>query len=131
MSSNSESPSKNFAWWAVTRRTSQTIELSKLGGGPLRKDGRLPGTIRYFQNGFISSMSHKISLDPYQPPSFGSRKVYTLVQEMFTHWLEVTGYSHYHVMQVHAHTLNFEMLEFTLRQFGLPRVKLNWVLVSY
>ena len=26
---------KNFAWWAVTRRTSQTAELSKLGGWAL------------------------------------------------------------------------------------------------
>ena len=46
----------------------------------------------YFQNDFISNMSHKISLDPYQLPSFG------------------TGYSHHHEMQVHAHKLNYEML---------------------
>ena len=31
-----ESPRKSFTWWAVTRRTSKTPELSKLGGGPLR-----------------------------------------------------------------------------------------------
>ena len=40
-----ESPHKNFAWWAVTRRTSPTTELWKLGGGPLLRDGCLHGTI--------------------------------------------------------------------------------------
>ena len=38
-----ESPHKNFAWWAVTWRTSQTTELSKLGGGPLLGGGSLLG----------------------------------------------------------------------------------------
>ena len=49
-----ESPRKNFSWWAVTRRTSQTTELSKLGGGPLFKDGHLHGTIRYLQNCYVA-----------------------------------------------------------------------------
>ena len=45
--SSHQCPRKNFAWWAVTRRTSQSIELSKLGGGPLLGDGHLHGAIRY------------------------------------------------------------------------------------
>ena len=43
-----ESPRKNFAWWAVTRRTEdltnhRTVKIG--GGGPLRGDERLHGTI--------------------------------------------------------------------------------------
>jgi len=33
---------KNLAWWAVTRRTSKTTELSKLDGGGLCGDECLP-----------------------------------------------------------------------------------------
>ena len=44
-------------------------------------------------------MNNKISFILYQPPSFGSKRL-----------IKVTGYSHDHVIQVHAHTLNFEML---------------------
>ena len=42
-----DSPRKNLAWWAVTRRTSK---LSKLGGGHLCEDGCLPGTIQYYSS---------------------------------------------------------------------------------
>ena len=36
-----------IAWWAVTRRTTQTTETAKIGGGRLIGCGRLLGTLRY------------------------------------------------------------------------------------
>ena len=52
------SPHKNFAWWAVTWRTAQTtVRTVKIGGGLLRVDGRLPGTLP------IYLLSHRRSSD--------------------------------------------------------------------
>ena len=53
-----QSPRKYFAWWAVTRRTLQTTELSKLGGGPLRAEmsASLTGTVWYVHYAYITSI---------------------------------------------------------------------------